>query len=76
MSIHSMNLNLVPGTLVEDAIGDAIELAKRYHCIVFFKFNGEGIEVNPEDTFEEVYRRWDSLRRSKRVWEYKEVNEE
>ena len=57
------HVKVMPGTTLEDAIEEAIHLAKERHCIVSFKFNGIEIEVDEykDDTdieiLTKIYRR-------------------
>ena len=44
--IPVIQVKVMPGTMLEEAIEEAIHLAKERHCIVSFKFNGIEIEVD------------------------------
>ena len=61
MSIWHINLDFVPGTIIDDAIRDAIELANKYHCTVSFRFNGVVMDVSRGDDFKDVYMKWKNL---------------
>ena len=74
MSIIHMDIQFVAGTTIDYAIETALKLAKDYHCSVSFRFNGDTIDVAPLDTFEEVYNRWDALRKSKSIWKYEDTH--
>lgn len=58
MSFYRINVEIMPGTTIEEAAREAIELSKQYHCPVSFCFNGVDMTVNYEDNPERVVEEW------------------
>ena len=58
MSFYRINVEILPGTTIEEAARETIELSKRYHCLVSFCFNGVEMAVNYEDNPERVVGEW------------------
>ena len=44
--ITHMNVDIEPGACVEDAVNEAIRLAREYRCEVTFEFNGTVVSVD------------------------------
>jgi hypothetical protein len=50
--------NVMPGTSIDEAASEALDIAESYNCIVKFEFNSASIEVSKFYSIEEIVKQY------------------
>lgn len=62
-NVKRIEIEIIPGTSIEDAASDAVDLAQKFYCTVKFTFNGKELSVTSSNDIQDILKQYNVLRK-------------